>query len=167
MTNPYGPGDEGSNQPPYPQQPNQPGTPGQQPYGQQAPGQQAPGQQSPGQQGPQQPGYGYPAGQQGYPPPPGGYGYPGYYQYPGAPGMYPQVDPATGWPLSDKSKIVAGVLQLLLGTLGIGRFYTGHTGMALAMLFTCGGLGIWSLIDGILLLVNGGTDSDGRVLRNA
>jgi len=157
MTNPYGPGTQGSNQPPYSQQPNQPGTPGQQPYGQQAPG----------QQGPQQPSYGYPAGQQAYPPPPGGYGYPGYYQYPGAFGMYPELDPFTGRPLSDKSKIVAGLLQLLLGGFGAGRFYTGHTGMALAMLFTCGGLGIWALIDGILLLVNGGTDSDGRVLRNS
>lgn len=81
--------------------------------------------------------------------------------------MYGGIDPLTGKPLSDKSKIVAGLLQLFLGNFGIGRFYTGHTGMALGMLFTCGGLGIWSLIDGILILVNGGTDSEGRVLRNS
>ncbi|WP_457032774.1 TM2 domain-containing protein [Kitasatospora sp. P5_F3] len=67
--------------------------------------------------------------------------------------------------LSDKSKIVAGVLQLFLGVFGVGRFYTGHTGMALAQLFTCGGLGFWSLIDGIIFLVsNDRTDAQGRKL---
>ena len=40
----------------------------------------------------------------------------------------------TGQPLSDKSKIVAGILQLFLGGFGAGRFYTGHTGMAVAMI---------------------------------
>ncbi|MFG2823559.1 TM2 domain-containing protein [Kitasatospora sp. NPDC048365] len=68
--------------------------------------------------------------------------------------------------LSDKSKLVAGLLQIFLGTLGIGRFYTGHVGMAVAQLLTCGGLGIWSLIDGILFLVSDDrTDAQGRKLR--
>ncbi|MCF6525001.1 TM2 domain-containing protein [Streptomyces sp. JJ36] len=71
-----------------------------------------------------------------------------------------------GQPYSEKSKIVAGVLQLFLGGLGIGRFYTGHTGMAVAQLLTCGGLGLWALIDGIIFLVsNERTDKQGRVLR--
>jgi TM2 domain-containing membrane protein YozV len=114
----------------------------------------------PGQPG-GQPGYGYP--QQGaYPPPggPGGYGG-GYTGDPNAPYGYD----AYGRPLSDKSKIVAGVLQLLVGGLGIGRFYTGDIGIGLAQLFTCGGCGIWSLIDGILYLTsNDRTDSNGRIL---
>ena len=104
------------------------------------------------------PPYSSPAGQ--YPPPP--------------PGPYPYADmsapfgrhPVTGEPLSDKSKIAAGVLQLFLGNLGIGRFYTGHVGIAVAQLLTCGGCGIWSLIDGIIILVNGGTDAQGRKLRD-
>ena len=76
------------------------------------------------------------------------------------------VHPRTGVPYSDKSKIIAGVLQLTLGTLGVGRFYMGNVGMGLAQLFTCGGLGIWALIDGIMLLVSEGqTDAQGRVLR--
>lgn len=38
--------------------------------------------------------------------------------------------------------------------------------MAVAQLLTCGGLGIWSLIDGILFLVKEDrTDSDGLVLK--
>ncbi|WP_435802240.1 TM2 domain-containing protein, partial [Streptomyces avermitilis] len=51
------------------------------------------------------------------------------------------VDPQ-GRPYSDKSKVVAGVLQLFLGTFGAGRFYVGSTGVALGQLFTCGGLGL-------------------------
>jgi len=87
---------------------------------------------------------------------PGGYGYP-----PGAPFG---VDPY-GRPYSDKSKIVAGLLQLFLGSFGAGRWYTGHYGMAIAMLLTCGGLGVWALIDGIILLVTDSTDAQGRLLR--
>ncbi|MDX3586025.1 TM2 domain-containing protein [Streptomyces europaeiscabiei] len=71
-----------------------------------------------------------------------------------------------GLPYSDKSKIVAGVLQLFLGAFGIGRFYVGSVGVGVAQLLTCGGLGIWSLIDGILFLTsNDRTDAQGRVLR--
>ncbi|MDF9814664.1 TM2 domain-containing protein [Streptomyces sp. H10-C2] len=71
-----------------------------------------------------------------------------------------------GRPLSDKSKITAGLLQLFLGSLGIGRFYTGHTGMALGQLFTLGGCGIWSFIDAIIFFTSKDrTDSNGRVLQ--
>ncbi|MEV6972469.1 TM2 domain-containing protein [Kitasatospora sp. NPDC093806] len=67
---------------------------------------------------------------------------------------------------SEKSKVVAGILQLFFGYLGIGRFYTGHVGMGIAQLLTCGGLGFWSLIDGIIFLVsNDRTDAQGRRLR--
>ncbi|MDX3077970.1 TM2 domain-containing protein [Streptomyces sp. NPDC088354] len=111
----------------------------------------------------QQPGYGYP--QQGaYPQ--GGYGYPPQGGYTGDPNAPYGYDPY-GRPLSDKSKIVAGVLQLLLGGLGIGRFYVGDVGIGIAQLLTCGGFGIWSLIDGILFLTsNDRTDSQGRLLRS-
>ncbi|MEU2282230.1 TM2 domain-containing protein [Streptomyces sp. NPDC013178] len=75
------------------------------------------------------------------------------------------VDPL-GRPYSDKSKIVAGILQLFLGTLGIGRFYVGSVGVGVAQLLTCGGLGFWALIDGILFLTsNDRTDKQGRILR--
>ncbi|MGX4690254.1 TM2 domain-containing protein [Streptomyces sp. JNUCC 63] len=129
------------------------------------------------QQPPKAPGYGYPNQPPGaYPPPPGAYPPPPG-AYPPPPGAYPppgmMADPNApygydpyGRPYSDKSKIVAGVLQLTLGGLGIGRFYIGHVGLGLAQLFTCGGFGIWALIDGIMLLTgNDTTDSQGRILR--
>ncbi|MFG2603697.1 TM2 domain-containing protein [Streptomyces sp. NPDC048514] len=75
------------------------------------------------------------------------------------------VDPQ-GRPYSEKSKIVAGILQIFLGSFGAGRFYVGSTGVAIAQLFTCGGLGVWALIDGILFLTsNDRTDKQGNPLR--
>ncbi|MDH6577158.1 TM2 domain-containing protein [Kitasatospora sp. MAP5-34] len=75
--------------------------------------------------------------------------------------------PANNAELSDKSKVTAGLLQIFLGGFGAGRFYTGHTGMAIAQLCTCGGLGFWALIDGIIFLTsNDRTDAQGRKLRS-
>ncbi|MFJ6296489.1 TM2 domain-containing protein [Streptomyces griseoviridis] len=138
---------------PHPQ-PGPPPGPGA-PYGYPQGGQSQGGYPPPGYPPP-----GYPQG--GYPPP-GGYVPPGTYTGdPNAPYGY---DPF-GRPYSDKSKIVAGILQLVLGTLGVGRFYMGNVGIGLAQLFTCGGFGVWALIDGILLLTgNHHTDSEGRILR--
>ena len=72
-----------------------------------------------------------------------------------------------------KSKIVAGVLGILLGTFGIHNFYLGYNGKALAQLLltvlTCGLLspiiGIWGLIEGILILTGSiNEDADGNEL---
>ncbi|WP_410596325.1 DUF1707 domain-containing protein [Amycolatopsis sp. lyj-23] len=70
-------------------------------------------------------------------------------------------------PYSYRSKTVAGVLQIVL-PFGVGRFYTGQTGLALLQLFVvlCTGIGIiWPIIDGIVLLRDGGLDAQGRPLR--
>ncbi|APU22387.1 putative DUF1707 family protein [Actinoalloteichus sp. GBA129-24] len=69
---------------------------------------------------------------------------------------------------SSKSKIAAGVLQLI-PSFGIGRFYTGHIGIGLAQLLLTPVFGIgvlWCWIDGILLIANGGRDSRGLPLRD-
>ncbi|MFC4002442.1 DUF1707 domain-containing protein [Prauserella oleivorans] len=85
------------------------------------------------------------------------------YRYPTS--LAPSADRGT----SDRSRIVAGVLQIVL-PFGVGRFYTGQKGLALAQLlvtlFTFGMGAIWPFIDGILLLVNGGEDGRGRRLRD-
>lgn len=96
------------------------------------------------------------------------------YQQPSPYGYNPAapygVDPATGLPYSDKSKIVAGILQLLV-PLGIGRFYMGHTGLGVAQLlvtiFTCGIGGLWPFIDGIVILTGNPRDSLGRPLKTS
>jgi hypothetical protein len=123
------------------------------------------------------PGHGYPNQDPGAPGQGGPYGHPqgGYQQAPGyrpPPGFYtgdpnaPYGYDPYGRPYSDKSKIVAGILQLAVGSLGIGRFYAGSIGVGIAQLLTCGGLGIWALIDGIMYLVSDDrTDDQGRILR--
>lgn len=131
-------------------------------------------------------GYGAPPGGYGGPPP-GGYGPPpgGYGPPPPAPGMggpmmggmgmmQPHapfgVDPMTGMPFSDKSKMVAGLLQIFLGSFGAGRFYTGHMGLAIAQIavtwLTCGAGALWPLIDGVMMLMGKVPDAQGRPLRD-
>ncbi|MFF0659200.1 TM2 domain-containing protein [Micromonospora tulbaghiae] len=72
--------------------------------------------------------------------------------------------------VSDKSKVVAGVLGILLGFFGAGRFYMGDTKTGVLQLVvsvvTCGFGALWGTIDGILILVNGGVDGQGRPLRD-
>ncbi|MEU9608647.1 TM2 domain-containing protein [Streptomyces sp. NPDC048057] len=160
---------EQPSQPQNPSQPQAPNTPPPPPgYGYPGPGPAA-GAGAPGGQ----PGFGAPQ------PGPGAYGQPGPGGYPTAPPVA-YVPPGTytgdpnapygydvhGRPFSSKSKIVAGVLQLTLGSFGVGRFYMGNVGMGVAQLLTCGGLGIWALVDGILILAgSNSTDSEGRPLR--
>jgi hypothetical protein len=68
--------------------------------------------------------------------------------------------------LSDKSKMVAGLLCLFLGAYGVGRFYLGYTGLGVAQLLTCGGCGIWSIIDAIQCFTGKMRDAKGRPLRD-
>jgi TM2 domain-containing membrane protein YozV len=95
-----------------------------------------------------------------------------------------------GRPMSDKSKVVAGLLQLLLGGLlnlgGVGRLYAGHTALGIIQLilsvvswvlliclfvlivpiFLFVGMWIWSIIDGIVMLAGNPVDGQGRLLRS-
>ena len=51
-----------------------------------------------------------------------------------------------------KSLEIALILSLLFGTLGIDRLYLGQIGLALLKLITCGGAGIWTVIDWFLIM---------------
>ncbi|MBK9975929.1 MAG: TM2 domain-containing protein [Planctomycetes bacterium] len=133
-----------------------------------------PPQGGPYQGQPQQQPSGYPQQpQQGYGQPQQGFGQQQPYGQPPQP-MNAQapygVHPRLGLPYSDKQKLVAGLLQIFLGGFGVGRFYTGHTGIAIAQIavtwFTCGLGGVWPLIDGIMMLTNDAfLDANGLPLR--
>ncbi|WP_460835841.1 TM2 domain-containing protein [Nocardioides hungaricus] len=92
---------------------------------------------------------------------------PGYGYNPAAPYG---VHPITGVPYSDKSKLVAGLLQILI-PLGIGRFYIGDTKTGVwqlvVTLITCGIGGLWPFIDGIIILATDSKDVHGRPLRSS
>jgi hypothetical protein len=69
------------------------------------------------------------------------------------------------WVYSDRHWIVAVVLSFFLGALGIDRFYLGYGWTGVAKLVTIGGLGIWALIDFLLIALRVVPDSDGLPLR--
>jgi TM2 domain-containing membrane protein YozV len=113
------------------------------------------------------------------PPPPPPVPTPGFAGYtpPGAPvgayGVSSQapygLHPGTGIPYSDKSKIVAGLLQIFL-PFGIGRFYIGDNKIGVIQLlvtvFTCGIGGLWGIVDGIIMLATDSKDANGYILRS-
>jgi hypothetical protein len=75
--------------------------------------------------------------------------------------------PAYGAAVSPKSRTVASILGFFLGGLGIDRFYLGNTGMGIAKLLAGWlTLGIWPLIDWIIILAGGAHDGQGLPVRN-
>lgn len=77
----------------------------------------------------------------------------------------PTVD-QFGNPISPKSRLAAALLAWFVGVFGIHRFYVGKVGTGLLMLVTLGGLGIWALIDFIVILVGSFKDKEGRLIIN-
>ena len=49
--------------------------------------------------------------------------------------------------LEFKDPTTSIIVSILVGALGIDRFLIGDTGLGIAKLLTCGGLGIWALVD--------------------
>ena len=90
-------------------------------------------------------------------------------------------DRRTGEPLSDKFRILAAFLQLAFGAIGTGRFYIGdlRTGFAsvgffllalfgtifLSLWFLFIVLGVWTIVDFIIIISGQVRDGQGRKLR--
>ena len=66
--------------------------------------------------------------------------------------------------VSRKSRLIALLLCWFLGCFGAHRFYTGRPLSAVFMILTIGGLGIWALVDLIVILCGDFKDSDGKKL---
>ena len=64
--------------------------------------------------------------------------------------------------LSEKGFVPTILLCFFLGALGAHRFYVGKIGTGVLQLVTLGGLGIWTLIDFIIIVT--GSFKDGEDL---
>ena len=67
--------------------------------------------------------------------------------------------PAT---ISEKRILPAFLLCMFFGVFGAHRFYVGKIGTGVLQIVTLGGLGIWWLVDFIMLIVGSFKDSDGE-----
>lgn len=66
----------------------------------------------------------------------------------------------------ERNWLVVLLLCFFFGAMGVHRFYVGKTGTGIAQLLTCGGCGIWALIDFIMILVGAFTDADGNPIKS-
>ena len=66
---------------------------------------------------------------------------------------------------SNKNRWLAAILAFFFGVFGAHRFYVGKIGTAIFQLLTIGGLGIWAMIDFVIILFGEFTDSEGNKIK--
>ena len=67
--------------------------------------------------------------------------------------------------ISSKNWLLALLLCLMFGVFGVHRFYVGKVFTGILMLLTIGGLGIWALIDLIIIICGNFTDGKGKSIQ--
>ena len=64
--------------------------------------------------------------------------------------------------MTEKRILPAFLLCFFFGIFGVHRFYVGKVGTGILQIVTLGGLGIWTLIDLIMIIVGAFTDKEGN-----
>jgi TM2 domain-containing membrane protein YozV len=79
-----------------------------------------------------------------------------------------EFEDSNGYKLAGSTrKLVALILCYFLGIFGVHRFYTGKIGSGVLMLLTFGGLGVWWLIDMLMICCDQFKDKNGLLLIDA
>ena len=77
-----------------------------------------------------------------------------------------ETAPVTASVNNQRDYLVASILTIFLGWLGVDRFYLGYIGTGIVNLLTFGGLGIWALYDQIMIITDSKKDADGQPLKD-
>jgi TM2 domain-containing membrane protein YozV len=72
-------------------------------------------------------------------------------------------DEVVGTPTVNGNHVL--LAAILGGSLGLDRFVLGHTALGVVKLLTCGGLGVWRVIDVVLIVTGNLKDAQGNSLR--
>ena len=67
--------------------------------------------------------------------------------------------------ISEKEFLPTFLLCFFFGGLGIHRFYVGKIGTGVLMILTLGGIGLWIIIDLIMILIGSFRDINGRIVK--
>lgn len=77
----------------------------------------------------------------------------------------PEPRPAKETISNDDRWLITLLLCILVGSLGVHRFYTGNILTGVLMLITLGGCGIWTIVDIVMIAGNTYRDGDGKTLK--
>jgi TM2 domain-containing membrane protein YozV len=67
--------------------------------------------------------------------------------------------------ISEKGFVPTLLLCFFFGVFGVHRFYVGKIATGILMLLTLGGIGIWAMVDFIMIVIGSFKDKYGKVIK--